>query len=147
MLLKDKVALVTGSGKGMGRSIAEKFAKEGCNLIVNDLYLDPAQEVAEGIKLLGREAIAIKADIGNSAEVKEMIETAADRFGRIDILVNCAGGVSGTEGRGNSDSISEEEWDSVVNLNLKGPFLVTVGVLPYMKKNNIGQWNPDNVGE
>ena len=139
MLLKDKVALVTGSGKGMGRSIAEKFAEEGCNLIVNDLYLDPAQEVAEEIQSLGRDAIAIKADIGNSAEVTEMIKTAADRFGRIDILVNCAGGVSGTEGRGNSDTITEEEWDSVVNLNLKGPFLVTMGVLPYMKKNKYGK--------
>ena len=139
MLLKDKVALVTGSANGMGRSIAEKFAKEGCNLIINDLHLDPAQEVAEEIKSLGSDAIAIKADIGNSVEVTEMIETAADKFGRIDILVNCAGGVSGTEGRGNSDSIIEEEWDSVVNLNLKGPFLVTMGVLPYMKKNKYGK--------
>jgi NAD(P)-dependent dehydrogenase (short-subunit alcohol dehydrogenase family) len=123
----------------MGRSIAEKFAQEGCNLIVNDLYLDSAQEVAEGIKSLDRDAKAIKADIGNSAEVKEMIKTAIDRFGRIDILVNCAGGVSGTEGRGNSDTITEEEWDSVINLNLKGPFLVTMGVLPYMKRNKYGK--------
>ena len=61
MLLKDKVALVTGSANGMGRSIAEKFAEEGCNLIINDLYLDPAQEVAEEIKSLGSDAIAIKA--------------------------------------------------------------------------------------
>ncbi|MBN1834098.1 MAG: SDR family oxidoreductase [Deltaproteobacteria bacterium] len=139
MLLKDKVALVTGSGKGMGRSIAEKFAEEGCDLIINDLYLDPAQEVAEGIRSLGRDAIAIQADIGNSTEVRGMIETAADKFGRIDILVNCAGGVSGTEGRGNSDTVTEEEWDRVVNLNLKGPFLVTMGVLPYMKKNKYGK--------
>jgi NAD(P)-dependent dehydrogenase (short-subunit alcohol dehydrogenase family) len=123
----------------MGRSIAETFAREGCNLIINDLYIDPAQKVAEEIKSLGREALAIKADIGNSAEVTKMIETAADKFGRIDILVNCAGGVSGTEGRGNSDNITEDEWDSVVNLNLKGPFLVTMGVLPYMKNNRYGK--------
>ena len=139
MLLKDKVALVTGSASGIGRGIAEKFAREGCDLIINDLYLDRAQKVAEGIKSLGREAIAIKADIGNSAEVNKMIKTAADKFGRIDILVNNAGGVSGTEGRGNSDNITEEEWDRVVNLNLKGPFLVTMGVLPYMKKNKYGK--------
>jgi NAD(P)-dependent dehydrogenase (short-subunit alcohol dehydrogenase family) len=139
MLLKDKVALVTGSAHGIGRGIAEKFAREGCDLIINGLHLDPAQKVAEEIKSLGREAIAIKADIGNSAEVNKMIKTAADKFGRIDILVNNAGGVSGTEGRGNSDNITEEEWDSVVNLNLKGPFLVTMGVLPYMKKNKYGK--------
>ena len=139
MLLRDKVALVTGGGKGIGRGIAKEFAKQGCNLIVNGLHLDPAKRVAEEIKSLGREAIAIKADIGNSAEVNKMIETAADKFGRIDILVNNAGGVSGTEGRGNSDSITEEEWDRVVNLNLKGPFLVTMGVLPYMKKNGYGK--------
>jgi len=139
MLLKDKVALVTGSANGIGQSIAKRFAKEGCDLIINDLYLDPAEKVAEEIKSLGREAIAIKADIGNSAEVNKMIETAADKFHKIDILVNSAGGVSGTEGRGNSDNITEEEWDSVVNLNLKGPFLVTMGVLPYMKKNGYGK--------
>ncbi len=139
MLLKNKVALVTGSASGIGRGIAEKFAREGCDLIINDLHYDPAQKVAEEIKSLGREAIAIKADIGNSAEVNKMIKTAADKFGRIDILVNNAGGVSGTEGRGNSDNITEEEWDRVVNLNLKGPFLVTMGVLPYMKKNKYGK--------
>lgn len=139
MLLKDKVALVTGSAHGIGRGIAEKFAREGCDLIINGLHLDSAQKVAEEIRSLGREAIAIKADIGNSAEVNKMIKTAADKFGRIDILVNNAGGVSGTEGRGNSDNITEEEWDRVVNLNLKGPFLVTMGVLPYMKKNKYGK--------
>ena len=139
MLLKDKVALITGSAHGIGRGIAEKFAREGCDLIINGLHLDSAQKVAEEIKSLGREAIAIKADIGNSAEVNKMIKTAADKFGRIDILVNNAGGVSGTEGRGNSDNITEEEWDRVVNLNLKGPFLVTMGVLPYMKKNKYGK--------
>jgi len=139
MLLKDKVALITGSAHGIGRGIAEKFAREGCDLIINGLHLDSAQKVAEEIKSLGREAIAIKADIGNSVEVNKMIKAAADKFGRIDILVNNAGGVSGTEGRGNSDNITEEEWDRVVNLNLKGPFLVTMGVLPYMKKNKYGK--------
>lgn len=139
MLLKDRVALVTGSANGMGRGIALKFAEEGCDLIINDLTLDGARKVAEEIKALGRRAIAVKADITCSAEIEKMTEAAIAEFGRIDILVNNAGGVPGTAGRGNSDNITEEEWDRVVDLNLKGPFLVTMSVLPYMKKNKYGK--------
>jgi NAD(P)-dependent dehydrogenase (short-subunit alcohol dehydrogenase family) len=139
MLLKDKVALVTGSANGMGKSIALKFAEEGCNLIINDLSLDASQKVADEIRALGREAIAAKADITKSAEIEKMTEAAIKKFGRIDILVNSAGGVPGTAGRGNSDNITPEEWDRVVDLNLKGPFLVTMSVLPSMKKNKYGK--------
>lgn len=139
MLLKDKVALVTGSANGMGRSIAQTFAEQGCDLIINDLHQDAAQIVADEIKSTGRKAIAIKADITNSTEIKNMTDAAIKEFGKIDILVNCAGGVSGTEGRGNSDNITEEEWDRVVDLNLKGPFMVTMAALEHMKKNKYGK--------
>jgi 3-oxoacyl-[acyl-carrier protein] reductase len=139
MLLKDRVALVTGSANGMGRGIALRFAEEGCDLIINDLSLDAAQKVADEIKSRGRRAIAVKADITNGAEIEKMTETAIKEFGKIDILVNNAGGVPGTAGRGNSDNITEAEWDRVVDLNLKGPFLVTMSVLPLMKKNNYGK--------
>jgi NAD(P)-dependent dehydrogenase (short-subunit alcohol dehydrogenase family) len=139
MLLKDKVALVTGSANGMGRGIALKFAEQGCNLIINDLTLDAAQKVADEVKSRGRRAIAVKADITNSAEIEKMTEAAVKEFGRIDILVNNAGGVPGTAGRGNSDNITVEEWDRVVDLNLKGPFMVTMSVLPVMKKNKYGK--------
>jgi NAD(P)-dependent dehydrogenase (short-subunit alcohol dehydrogenase family) len=139
MLLKDKVALVTGSANGMGRGIAHKFAEEGCDLIINDLSLDAAQKVAREIESLGRKAIAVKADITNRAEIDQMTAAAIKEFGRIDILVNNAGGVPGTAGRGNSDNITVEEWDRVVDLNLKGPFMVTMSVLPVMKKNKYGK--------
>jgi 3-oxoacyl-[acyl-carrier protein] reductase len=139
MLLKDKVALVTGSANGMGRGIALMFAEQGCNLIIDDLRLDEAQKVADEIKSIGRKAIAVKADITNGAEIEMMTEAAVKEFGRIDILVNNAGGVPGTAGRGNSDNITEAEWDRVVDLNLKGPFLVTMSVLPIMKKNRYGK--------
>jgi NAD(P)-dependent dehydrogenase (short-subunit alcohol dehydrogenase family) len=139
MLLKDKVALVTGSANGMGRGIALKFAEQGCNLIINDLTLEGAQKVADEVKALGRKAIAVKADITNGAEIEKMTEAAVKEFGKIDILVNNAGGVPGTAGRGNSDNITPEEWDRVVDLNLKGPFLVTMSVLPVMKKNKYGK--------
>ncbi|HSW38127.1 MAG TPA: SDR family oxidoreductase [Acidobacteriota bacterium] len=139
MLLKDRVALVTGSANGMGRGIALKFAEEGCDLIINDLHLEPARKVADEIRVLGRRAIAVKADITDRNEIEQMTETATRVFGRIDILVNSAGGVPGTAGRGNSDNITVEEWDRVVDLNLKGPFMVTMSVLPLMKKNNYGK--------
>jgi NAD(P)-dependent dehydrogenase (short-subunit alcohol dehydrogenase family) len=139
MLLKDKVALVTGSANGMGKSIAIKFAEQGCNLIIDDLSLSASQMVADEIKALGRKAIAIKADITNGTEIGKMTEAAIREFGKIDILVNSAGGVPGTEGRGNSDNITEAEWDRVVDLNLKGPFMVTMSVLPVMKKNKYGK--------
>jgi 3-oxoacyl-[acyl-carrier protein] reductase len=139
MLLKDKVALVTGSANGMGRGIALMFAEQGCNLIIDDLRLDAAQKVADEIRSIGRKAIAVKADITNGAEIEMMTEAAVKEFGRIDILVNNAGGVPGTAGRGNSDNITEAEWDRVVDLNLKGPFLVTMSVLPIMKKNRYGK--------
>jgi 3-oxoacyl-[acyl-carrier protein] reductase len=139
MLLKDKVALVTGSANGMGRGIALMFAEQGCNLIIDDLRLDAAQKVADEIRSIGRKAIAVKADITNGAEIEMMTEAAVKEFGRIDILVNNAGGVPGTAGRGNSDNITEAEWDRVVYLNLKGPFLVTMSVLPIMKKNRYGK--------
>jgi NAD(P)-dependent dehydrogenase (short-subunit alcohol dehydrogenase family) len=139
MLLKDKVALVTGSANGMGRGIAHKFAEEGCDLIINDLSMDAAQKVAREIESLGRKAIAVKADITNRAEIEQMTAAAIKEFGRIDILVNNAGGVPGTAGRGNSDNITVEEWDRVVDLNLKGPFMMTMSVLPVMKKNKYGK--------
>jgi len=139
MLLKEKVALVTGSANGMGRGIAHKFAEEGCDLIINDLTVEGVERVAEEIRALGRKAIGVKADITKSAEIEKMTEAAIKEFGRIDILVNNAGGVPGTAGRGNSDNITEAEWDRVVDLNLKGPFLVTMSVLPHMKKNKYGK--------
>ena len=139
MLLKDRVALVTGSANGMGKGIAHKFAEEGCNLIINDLSLDAAEKVAAEIRALGRKAIAVKADITKSAEIEKMTEAVVKEFGKIDILINNAGGVPGTAGRGNSDNITSEEWDRVVDLNLKGPFLVTMSVLPVMKKNQYGK--------
>ena len=139
MLLNGKVALVTGSANGMGRGIARRFAEEGCDLIINDLSLDAAERVAGEIRSLGRRAIAVKADITNSDEVENMTQAAVKEFGKIDILVNNAGGVPGTAGRGNSDNITSEEWDRVVDLNLTGPFLVTMSVLPVMKRNNYGK--------
>jgi NAD(P)-dependent dehydrogenase (short-subunit alcohol dehydrogenase family) len=139
MLLKDKVAIVTGGAKGMGKGIALKFAEEGCVVVINDLDIDGAQGVVAEIAAKGGTGMAFKADITKSAEIQEMVDRATKDFGKIDILVNNAGGVPGTKGSGNSDTISEEEWDRIIALNLKGPFLVCRAVLPGMKKNRYGK--------
>jgi len=138
MLLEDKVAIITGGAKGMGKGIALKFAEEGCRVVVGDVDIAGAQGVADEIRALGRESMAAKADITKSAEVEAMVAKAVEEYGKIDILVNNAGGVPGTHGAGSSETITEEEWDRIVALNLKGPFLMCKAVLPFMKKNRSG---------
>lgn len=139
MLLRDKVAVVTGGAKGMGRAIALKFAEEACNLVIIDLDIHSAQNVVDEIETLGRGAMAIESDISNSREVNHAAEAAIKAFGKIDILVNNAGGVAGMKGSGSSADITEEEWDKIIDLNLKGTFLVTMAFLPVMKKNKYGK--------
>jgi NAD(P)-dependent dehydrogenase (short-subunit alcohol dehydrogenase family) len=95
--------------------------------------------VAREIGALGREALAFKMDITNGAEIERMVAGTLEEFGTIDVLINCAGGVPGTHGAGNSETITEEEWDRIVGINLKGPFLVTKAVLPTMKQNRYGK--------
>jgi NAD(P)-dependent dehydrogenase (short-subunit alcohol dehydrogenase family) len=139
MLLKDRVAVITGGAKGMGKGTALKFAEEGCTVIVCDIDIDGAKGVAEEITAKGGVSLASKVDITKSSEIQQMVDQAIAKFEKIDILVNNAGGVPGTKGSGNSDTISEEEWDRIIGLNLKGPFLVSKAVLPGMKKSRYGK--------
>lgn len=139
MLLKDKVAVVTGAAKGMGRGIALTFASEGALLVLCDIDLEGAHAVAAEIETAGGKALPVHMDITAPVEIEQMVKQGLDRFGTIDILVNCAGGVPGTHGAGSSDTITEEEWDRIVDLNLKGPFLVTKAVLPVLKAKRAGK--------
>ena len=129
--LKGKVALVTGAGsqKGFGRAIAVALAKEGCDLIVADIDLQSAKQTEGEIKNLGRQAIAVKADITDSQEVNDMVKVALDRFGKIDILVNNAG--AATPPKLFIDT-TEDEWDFNIDLNLKGMLKCTKAVLDHM---------------
>lgn len=129
--LKGKTALVTGAGsqKGFGKGIAMVLAKEGCNIVVCDMDIEGAGKTAEEITATGRKALAVKADITNSADVKEMVKTALGEFGKIDILVNNAGGSMPPN---NFVDTTEEGWARDINLNLLGTSYVTRAVLPQM---------------
>jgi 3-oxoacyl-[acyl-carrier protein] reductase len=136
MRLKDKVAIVTGSSRGVGRSIATAFGKEGANVVVNySSSQKAADEVVEKIKSFGSRAIAVKADIAKKAEAEMLAKAAVDEFGRIDILVNNAGFT-----RPNMMlKMTEDEWDQVVDIHLKGAFLCSQAAAQYMKEQNSGK--------
>jgi 3-oxoacyl-[acyl-carrier protein] reductase len=137
VFLKGKVAIVTGSRRGIGRSIAMALANAGaglvvCDLIVNDGNLD---EVAGEIKKLGRNSLALKVDVAQRAEVEEMVQRTVSQFGRIDILVNCAGvWIAGQT----LLECNEDDWDKVIDVNLKGTYLCCHAVARVMVNQKSG---------
>lgn len=139
MLLEDKVAIVTGGAKGMGRGIALKFAEEGAAVVLCDLDLEGAQSVAAEVRALGGKALPVKTDITDGAQVAAMVAATLAEFGTIDILINNAGGVPGTHASGATGTFDEAEWDRILALNLKGPWLVTEAALPTMKEKRAGK--------
>ena len=140
MLLEDRVAIVTGGAKGMGRAIAEGFAKEGAKVAVVDLDMAAAEDAVRAIEAAGGQAMAIKCDVSKSDQVKQMVAATVAKFGKLDILVNNAGGVIGKHGKPtNLEVLTEEAWDIVVDVNLKGIFLCCREAVPYMKANGYGK--------
>ncbi|MBS2968951.1 3-oxoacyl-[acyl-carrier-protein] reductase [Metabacillus sp. KIGAM252] len=135
-MLTGKTALVTGASRGIGRAIALDLAKNGANVAVNFAGNEAkAKETVEEIIALGREAFAIKADVSSADAVKDMIKEVTDRFGTLDILVNNAGIT-----RDNLlMRMKEDEWDDVVDTNLKGVFLCTKAVTRQMMKQRSGR--------
>jgi len=133
--LEGQVALVTGSGRGIGRAIALALAEHGANVVVNDVMAESAQQVAAEIEARGVAAMSAVADITSEDEVKAMVTAVMDRFGQIDILVNNAGITQ--------DNLlmrmSEEQWDAVLTVNLKGAFLCTKAVARPMVKARRGR--------
>jgi 3-oxoacyl-[acyl-carrier protein] reductase len=135
--LLGKVAIVTGSSRGIGRAIALALAKDGANIVVNAVSnITKAREVAEEIESMGREALVIVADVSKKEHVESMVEQTLKRFGKIDILVNNAGVVGPTVP---IQELSEEDWERVISVDLKGTFLCCRAVIPHMIRQRSGK--------
>lgn len=126
-----KVAVVTGATSGIGRAIAELLAKEGAKVAVTGRNVERGNEVVESIRKEGGIAKFWKLDVSNEEEVERVFAEIAREFGKIDILVNNAG-ITGVDKP--THELTEEEWDQVMNVNVKGVFFCTKHVIPYMKK-------------
>ena len=136
--LRDKVALIAGGSRGIGRAIALAFAEAGADLVVSSRNKRPPEleETAEQVRAIGRKALAVPAHVGKKGEVADLVRKALDAFGRIDILVNNAGGnpVLST-----MVELEEDAFDKVMEVNLKGAFLVSKAVAPQMIKQGGGR--------
>jgi 3-oxoacyl-[acyl-carrier protein] reductase len=143
MRLEKKVAIVTGGGSGIGRATVLQFANEGAKVAVCDINEDAAKTVAEECKGKGCEAEAFKLDVSNKENVEQVVKSVVERFGRLDILVNNAGITKDAF----AAKMTEDQWDNVLDVNLKGTFLCCQAVIPIMKEQNFGRMiNTSSIG-
>ncbi|MCJ7704569.1 MAG: 3-oxoacyl-[acyl-carrier-protein] reductase [Desulfobacterales bacterium] len=135
MELPGKVALVTGAAQGIGKAIALLLARNGADVVVSDINLEKAQETTNEIEGMGRRSFAIKVNVADLKDVEQMVKAIVEQFGRIDILVNNAGITR--------DRLilrmTEEDWDAVLDVNLKGTFNCTKAAIRYMSKQKSGK--------
>ena len=132
--LKEKVAIITGARRGMGRTHAIALAKAGAKVVVSDISLEDCQRVAEEIKKIKGEAMAIKCDVTKKEEIEEMVKKTIEKWGRIDILVNNAGICDFKPFL----EMAEKDWDRTIDINLKGYFLVAQAAAKEMIKRKSG---------
>lgn len=135
MRLKDKIAIITGAGSGIGRGAALAFAREGAKVLVADWGEAAGQETVELIKKQGGEAMFVKVDVSNSANAANMVKQCLAEYGRVDILYNNAGILK----MGAFHETAEADWDQTINVNLKGMFLCSKAVIPQMLKQGKGK--------
>lgn len=133
--MKDKVAIVTGGGSGMGREIAKTFAREGAKVTVFDKAEEAANKVVDDMKRMGGQGVAVAGDVRNKDDIDRAVKTTVDTFGRLDILINCAGILRSADLANHTDEI----WDSQISINLKGTFLFIQRAVPEMLKQGKGK--------
>lgn len=133
--LSGRVAIVTGAGQGIGRGIALSLGREGVDVVVNDIVASTAQATADEVAKLGRQTLAIQADVSQSSEVNRMVDQAVEQFGTIDILINNAGIVLPAF----ITDLTEENWDQTIRVNLKSMFLCSKTVAPIMMEQRFGK--------
>ena len=136
MRLEGKVGIVTGASRGIGQAVAIGLAREGASVAFVARTKTGLDETASQVRELGRECLPIVCDVTRSGEVREAVEQVVKSFGRVDILVNNAGGMAGTPAR--LEEVGEDDWDRVLNVNLKSAFLCTQAVVPHMKRQGKG---------
>jgi 3-oxoacyl-[acyl-carrier protein] reductase len=133
--LKDKNAIVTGAGQGIGRSIALKLAQEGANVVIAEVNADTGVQTAKEVEALGRRALFISVDVANQKQVQGMADQVLKAWKRIDILVNNAG----FDRPGHLLKVKEEDWDAVLGVHLKGTLNCIQAVVPHMIENGYGK--------
>lgn len=138
MRLKNKIAVITGAGAGLGRTCALLFAKEGATILVADLLTERAEETVSAVQAAGGEAIASTTDVTSEGDVKAMIDLALDRFGRVDVLLNNAGVPPIGNGSVPFEDTTEESWQRVLGVNLSGLFYGCKHVAVPMRENGGG---------
>src|SRR5438093_266970 len=129
MRLADKIAIITGGARGIGRAVALGFAREGARVVVADQRTELAQQTAAAIEAGGGQALAVAVDVANLADLERLVSSSLERFGRIDILHNNAG-ISG--GAGDFFGYTVEDWDRILNVNLKSAFFLSQKVARVM---------------
>lgn len=132
--LQGKVAIITGAGRGIGRGIAVGFAEAGADVVCSDLTADHAQAAAAEARNLGRQALAVACDVTDTAQVEQLVARALQEFGRVDVLVNNAGGAAYCPAM----KYSDKRWEGVLRLNLTAAFLCTRAVARHMMERKAG---------
>ncbi len=128
-LLQDKVAIITGSGRGIGAAAAKLYAQQGAKVVVSDIDPQPANETAAAIKAAGGTAIAVPADVTDAGAIQRLVDETVNAFGGIDILVNNAG----YTWDGMIHKMTDEQWDAMLAIHLTAPFKIIRAAIPYMR--------------